>query len=92
MEYEESPFPGYRLKRQYTKLVSEHPYNSGRLFRDPNGRISGCLLSALYLGCGPKFYSAMQECKRTERYPGRPTTTSFAENFDSHREYEHMTQ
>ena len=92
MEYKESPYPGYRLKRKYTQLISDHPYNSGKLFRDPNGRISGSLLSALYLGCGPHFYDACTACKRNERYPGRVTSTSFGETFDPHAEYQRMTQ
>ena len=92
MTYVSEPFPGYRLKKEFTHLISENPPNSGRLFRDPNGRPSGNILSALYLGCGPKYYDACQACTRAEQYPGRLVTTSFGSDFHPHRLYEQMTE
>lgn len=57
MDKVNTPFIGFRLKAKYVRLISRNPANQGRLFRDPNGRPSGAVLSALYLGHGhPDYY------------------------------------
>ena len=91
MEYTTIPYPGYRLKPKYVSIISEHPANSGRLFKDDNGRPSGHVLACFYLGCGPNHYDAEQACKAAERYPGRFTTTSFGEDYLPRDEYDRMT-
>ena len=92
MEAVDHPYPGYRIKKQFSHLISEHPANSGRLYKDPNGRPSGMVLSALYLGCGPKYYQACQACDREERYPGRIVTTSFGSDYNPRDEYDRMME
>ena len=57
MEPITEPFIGFRLRPRFTRLVSTNPANAGPLFRDSNGRPSGAVLSALYLG--PGHYSYM---------------------------------
>ena len=56
MEPVTHPFPGYRLRKRYTRLISENPANAGHMFRDANGRPSGAILATLYLGPGHRNY------------------------------------
>ena len=77
MEFVEEPFLGYRLLPQYAHIVSEAPVGGGQLVTDPNGRPSENVLSAFYLGFGPKYAEAQRECERTERYPGHASMTTF---------------
>ena len=56
MEKVTQPYLGYRLRTRYVRLVSRNPANTGHLFRDSNGRPSGVVLSALYLGPGHHSY------------------------------------
>lgn len=50
------PYPGYRIRPRYQRLISKNPANSGNLFKDANGRPSGAILASLYLGPGHKDY------------------------------------
>ena len=50
------PYPGFRIRRQYQRLISKNPANSGSLYKDPNGRPSGMVLASLYLGPGHDHY------------------------------------
>ena len=90
MEYVESPVAGYRLLPQYTHLISDTPSDGGRILTDPNGRPSQNILSALYMGCGPKYARAASECERMEQYPGRLTMTTFSHDIDYHQLLEQM--
>ena len=56
MEKVTQPYLGYRIRPRYARLVSKNPANAGHLFRDPNGRPSGVVLSSLYLGPGHHTY------------------------------------
>ena len=57
MEEVISPFRGFRLRPKYVRLISKNPANQGKLFLDTNGRPSGAVYSALYLGHGhPSYY------------------------------------
>ena len=62
------PFPGYRLKPEYRRYISEYPVNSGR---DDNGRPNDFLLASLYLGIGhPSWSEGYLQCERSGSYPG----------------------
>lgn len=82
MDYVEQPYPGYKMKPQYSKIISSNPSGGGRLFRDPNGRPSEQVLSALYLGTGPKQHVAQAACEHAGRYPGKLTYTTMEDYFD----------
>ena len=57
MEEVLTPFRGFRLRPQYTRLISTNPANQGKLFKDPNGRPSGAVYAALYLCTShPSYY------------------------------------
>lgn len=56
MEPVSHPYPGYRLRARYTRLISKNPANAGHMFRDANGRPSGAILATLYLGPGHRDY------------------------------------
>ena len=92
MDYVETPYPGYRLKDKYSKIISKLPNNGGRILRDKNGRPAGNILAAFYLGCGPKFGEACLHISQTNRYPGKFTYTTMDDQYDPHLEYEHMCQ
>ena len=82
MDYVQQPFPGYKLKSQFTKIISLNPSGGGRLFRDPNGRPGENVLSALYLGTGPKYHEAVAACEHAGRYPGKLSYTTMENIFD----------
>ena len=50
------PYPGYRIRPRYQRLISKNPANSGSMFKDANGRPSGAVLASLYLGPGHQDY------------------------------------
>jgi len=57
MEEVRQPFRGFRLKPQYSSIISKNPANQGKLFLDPHGRPSGAVYAALYLGSGHPSYN-----------------------------------
>lgn len=50
------PYPGFRIRPRYQRLISKNPANSGSMFKDANGRPSGMVLASLYLGPGHSHY------------------------------------
>ena len=92
MDYVEEPYPSYRLKPEFTKIISSSPIGGGRLFRDKNGRPSDNQLAAIYLGYGPKMSVAENWCATTTRLPGKQTFTTMDAEYDPHYEYEQMCQ
>jgi len=82
MDYVTTPYLGYKLKAKYAKIISSNPVGGGRLFRDKNGRPADNVLAALYLGCGPYYQRAKDECEHLGRYPGKFNSTTMDAEYD----------
>ena len=90
MDYVSEPYPGYRLKPEFNKIISQNPIGGGRILKDPNGRPSGNILAAFYLGCGPHFMAAVDSAISKNQYPGKYTQTTFDDQYDPYYELERM--
>jgi len=90
MDYCEQPFPSYRMKPEYAKIISSNPVGGGRLFKDKNGRPSDNQLAVIYLGISPNMTQAEDWCARMSRLPGKCTLTTMDAEYDPYYEHEHM--
>ena len=78
MEFVPKPFPGYRVRSQYSRWITRFPANGGRIFKDDNGRHPGNVLAVLYLGhTAPNYYVGEDACKLEGKYPGTGRKTTF---------------
>ena len=87
MTYVTSPFPGYKLRAKYSKIITRTPVGGGRLFQDANGRPADNVLASLYLGSSAeKYYAGEEACKQAQRYPGVQFQTDLHTHYDPHDE------
>ena len=93
MTYVESPFPGFKIRPKYSKIVTRTPVGGGRLFHDPNGRPADNVLAALYLGSTiEQYYAAEEACQNAQRYPGPVFQTDLHNHYDPNNELLYMLQ